>query len=39
MPLHFCHPEAPHKKLRMPEWYLSTLMMQGNRVNSLVAID
>ena len=27
MPLHFCHPEAPHKKLRMPEWYVSTLMM------------
>ena len=27
MPLHFCHPEAPHKKLRMPEWYVSALMM------------
>src|ERR1700726_999175 len=27
MPLDFCHPEAPHKKLRMPEWYVSTLMM------------
>src|SRR6202140_815266 len=27
MPLHFCHPEAPHKKLRMPEWYVSSLMM------------
>jgi hypothetical protein len=27
MPLHFCHPTAPHKKLRMPEWYVSSLMM------------
>ena len=27
MPLDFCHPEAPHKKLRMPEWYVSSLMM------------
>jgi hypothetical protein len=27
MPLHFCHPEAPHKKLRLPEWYVSNLMM------------
>ena len=27
MPLHFCHPSAPHKKLRMPEWYVSSLMM------------
>jgi hypothetical protein len=27
MPLHFCHPNTPHKKLRMPEWYISTLMM------------
>jgi hypothetical protein len=23
----FCHPEAPHKKLRIPEWYVSSLMM------------
>ncbi|MEA2953371.1 MAG: hypothetical protein QOJ96_2891 [Alphaproteobacteria bacterium] len=22
-----CHPEAPHKKLRIPEWYVSSLMM------------
>ena len=22
-----CHPAAPHKKLRMPEWYVSSLMM------------
>jgi hypothetical protein len=22
-----CHPVAPHKKLRMPEWYVSSLMM------------
>ncbi len=27
MPLDFCHPEAPHKKLRMPEWYVSSLMI------------
>jgi hypothetical protein len=27
MPLHFCHPNTPHKKLRIPEWYVSTLMM------------
>jgi hypothetical protein len=27
MPLDFCHPEAPHKKLRMREWYVSSLMM------------
>jgi hypothetical protein len=27
MPLDFCHPEAPHKKLRLPEWFVSRLMM------------
>jgi len=27
MPLHFCHLTAPHKKLRIPEWYVSSLMM------------
>ena len=27
MPLHFCHMQAPHKKLRMPEWYISSLML------------
>ena len=27
MPLDFCHPTAPHKKLRMPEWYCASLMM------------
>jgi hypothetical protein len=27
MPLDYCHPEAPHKKLRLPEWYVSSLMM------------
>src|SRR5436309_9396909 len=27
MPLHFCHPEAQHKKLRIPEWYISSLML------------
>jgi hypothetical protein len=27
MPLQFCHPQAPHKKLRIPEWYVSSLML------------
>jgi hypothetical protein len=27
MPLNFCHPQAPHKKLRIPEWYISNLML------------
>ncbi len=27
MPLGCCHPAAPHRKLRMPEWYVSNLMM------------
>jgi hypothetical protein len=27
MPLEFCHPTAPHEKLKLPEWYVSTLMM------------
>src|SRR5499427_4966968 len=27
MPLDYCHPTAPHKKLRLPEWYVSNLMM------------
>ncbi len=27
MPLDLCHPHAPHKKLRLPEWYVSSLMM------------
>jgi hypothetical protein len=27
MPLHFCHPKTPHKKLKVPEWYISGLMM------------
>src|SRR5919198_1589197 len=27
MPLDFCHPQAPHEKLRLPEWYVSSLMM------------
>jgi hypothetical protein len=25
--LDFCHPRAPHKKLRLPEWYVSSLML------------
>jgi hypothetical protein len=28
MPLHFCHLTAPHKKLRVPEWFVSGLMME-----------
>src|SRR5262249_48169348 len=27
MPLDFCHPTAPHKRLRLPVWYVSILMM------------
>ena len=27
MPLDFCHPNTPHKKLKIPEWYVSSLMM------------
>ena len=27
MPLDVCHPDTPHKKLRIPEWYISSLMM------------
>lgn len=27
MPLDFCHPDTPHKKLRIPEWFVSSLMM------------
>jgi hypothetical protein len=27
MPLDYCHPQAPHKKLRVPEWYISSLML------------
>jgi len=27
MPLDVCHPDTPHKKLRIPEWYISGLMM------------
>jgi hypothetical protein len=27
MPLDFCHPTAPHKRLKLPEWYVSSLMM------------
>lgn len=27
MPLDYCHPKTPHKKLQLPEWYVSTLMM------------
>jgi hypothetical protein len=27
MPLDFCHPQAPHRKLRVPEWFVSSLML------------
>src|SRR6516165_2770329 len=27
MPLDLCHPTAPHQKLKLPEWYVSSLMM------------
>ena len=41
MPLDFCHPTAPHRRLRLPEWYVSSLMMDRaldavvRRVNKL----
>src|SRR5437763_15316411 len=28
MPWHFCHMKAPHKKLPLPEWYVSSLIME-----------
>src|SRR3984885_6799790 len=27
MPADFCHPPAPHRKLKLPEWYVSNLML------------
>jgi len=27
MPLDICHPTAPHQRLKLPEWYVSSLMM------------
>jgi hypothetical protein len=27
MPLDFCHPNTPHRKLKIPEWFVSSLMM------------
>ncbi len=27
MPVNGCHPNAPHKKLRIPDWYVSSLML------------
>src|SRR5262249_46385910 len=27
IPWHFCHMEAPHKKVGLPEWYVWSLMM------------
>ena len=27
MPSHTCHPNAPHKKLKAPDWYMSSLML------------
>ncbi|MEP6484218.1 MAG: hypothetical protein ABJB01_07195 [Rudaea sp.] len=27
MPAHGCHPDAPHEKLRVPDWYVSSLML------------
>ncbi len=27
MPLDLCHPQTPHKKLKIPEWFISGLMM------------
>ena len=27
MPTHSCHPMAPHRRLRLPDWYVSSLML------------
>ena len=27
MPLDLCHPTVAHEKLKLPEWYVSSLMM------------
>jgi hypothetical protein len=27
MPLDLCHPNTPHRKLKIPEWFVSSLMM------------
>ncbi len=27
MPTHSCHPQAPHRKQRLPDWYVSGLML------------
>lgn len=27
MPLNACHPNAPHEKLKTPDWYISSLML------------
>src|SRR5580700_5758566 len=27
MPVDYCHPTAPHEKIHMPDWYVSSLMM------------
>jgi hypothetical protein len=27
MPLDICHPTAPHKRLKLPEWFVSNLML------------
>src|ERR1700740_1566378 len=27
MPLNICHPPAPHERLKLPEWYVSRLML------------
>jgi hypothetical protein len=27
MPLDCCHPEAPHEKLKVPDWFVSSLML------------
>ena len=42
MPHKFCHPNTPHRKLRLPEWYVSTLMMDRALdavVRSVKALD
>ena len=39
MPLHFCHPNMPYRKLRMPEWFVSSVIMdrRSNHATHFVA--
>ena len=38
MPSMCCHPQAPHKKLRVPDWFASSLMMD-RALDAIPGID